>query len=82
MMPFIWSTESSQIHKDIKQNVVARGSREGRMRSSGDGWWGQLPKGVNVLTATELLIKNGWNGKFNVVCILPQLKVMIKSYRS
>lgn len=43
-------------------------------KSSGDGWWCWLHNNVNVLNATDCTLKNGYHGKFYVMCVLSQLK--------
>lgn len=43
--------------------------------SSEDRWWWWLCKNMDIFNANELYTWNGYNGKFYIVCILPQLKI-------
>lgn len=79
MIPLIWASWISHIHKDRKWNgdcrgggrrseeVLVSGHRVSVLqgeKSSGDGRWWWLHNNVNVLYTTELYIEKRWSGKF------------------
>lgn len=46
----------------------------GRGKRSGDGWWGRWRISVSGPNFTGVTMKSGENGKFYMMCILPQRK--------
>lgn len=82
----MWGTYSSWIHRGRKSKGDRQGPwvedgsycrmgsefHSGMVKGLADGWWLWWPNNVNVLSATELNIQTGQNGKFCVTYILLQ----------
>jgi hypothetical protein len=59
------NSEAEKDYQGLRRRVCVQVDR-----SVGNGWWRWLPNIVNVPNATGCTLKNGYNSKIYVICIL------------